>query len=271
MIGSGRFGFCMFLLAVSAGIQAQPVDASRVRDLSGLVMMMGPLQTMRDACANLFPAQATVIRGLYDASAVPAYAKLFGYEVKSPPPLDRDRELESLGMSESEASDWCFTDFPTTLDQFERTVRKSGSGDEGGVGWCREGANSETVDARRNPSHRRSLQSSQQPVRANRRSIESCIRDRRLVGFRRSLRAGDIRLLGSGSRRAPVRLFVDCTALSQGDVQGHQVHHISDRRAVRFYESAHRTHLMEVRTNSAARAGVAAWKRGSDGRVTISI
>lgn len=119
MIGSGRFGFCMFLLALSAGIQAQPVDASRVRDLSGLVMMMGPLQTMRDACANLFPAQAPVIRGLYDASAVPAYAKLFGYEVKSPPPLDHDRELESLGMSESEASDWCFTDFPTTLGQFD--------------------------------------------------------------------------------------------------------------------------------------------------------
>jgi hypothetical protein len=119
MIGSCRLIFCLFLLVVGAGAQAQPVDANRVRELSELVMMMGPLQTMRDTCANLFPAQATVIRGLYDASAVPTYAKLFDYEVKSPPPLDRDRELESLGMSEGEASSWCFTDFPATLDQFD--------------------------------------------------------------------------------------------------------------------------------------------------------
>ena len=89
MIRSGRFRLLYFILTMSAETRAQPVDASRVRDLSGLVMMMGPLQTMRDACANLFPAQATVIRGLYDASAVPAYPQIVGYEGEVAATLDR--------------------------------------------------------------------------------------------------------------------------------------------------------------------------------------
>ena len=123
MIELRRFGFCALLLALGAAAQAQPLDADRVKALSEIAMTIGPLQVMRDTCANLFPEQATVIRGLYDASAQPAYAKLLGYDIKPQPSLDRDKELQSLGMSEDEATTWCFMDFPTTLNQFDELYK----------------------------------------------------------------------------------------------------------------------------------------------------
>ncbi len=70
-------------------------------------------------CVGLYPSQARVIRGLYEASAVPGYARLFQLEVSPAQRFDRDAELTALGMSEGEASTWCLNDFPSMLDEFD--------------------------------------------------------------------------------------------------------------------------------------------------------
>ena len=75
MSGPVRIEFRAMLLCVAAtASQAQPVDAERARELAGLVMMIGSLQQMRDTCTHLYPSQTAVIRGFYEASAVPNYA-----------------------------------------------------------------------------------------------------------------------------------------------------------------------------------------------------
>ena len=70
-------------------------------------------------CIGLYPSQASVIRALYEASAVPTYARLFQLEVSPARESNRDAELAALGVSEGEASAWCLKDFSSGLDEFD--------------------------------------------------------------------------------------------------------------------------------------------------------
>ena len=109
----------LLLASVPTLGECQSLDGARAKELSGAVMMTLSLQEMRDMCIGLYPSQASVIRGLYEASAVPTYARLFQLEVNPARKSDRDAELAALGMSEGEASAWCLEDFPSGLDEFD--------------------------------------------------------------------------------------------------------------------------------------------------------
>ncbi len=104
-------------VVMAAGTQSRRTEG--VSDLGGLVMMMGSLRLTRDLCIDLFPSQADVIRGFYETSGAPSYAWI--PQVPRPPSdPDRQKALQSLGMSETEAAGWCLEDFPEMLDDFDR-------------------------------------------------------------------------------------------------------------------------------------------------------
>jgi len=98
----------------------QPRRAEAVRELGELVMMMGSLRLTHDLCIDLFPSQAEVIHGFYETSEAPSYAWLISQLARQPSDLDRQETLQSLGMSETEASGWCLREFPEMLDDFDR-------------------------------------------------------------------------------------------------------------------------------------------------------
>src|SRR5262245_40543832 len=113
-----RLGILLFA-SMPASSESQQVDAAQIRELSGAATMTLSLQLMRDTCSQIYPSQASVIRGLYEASTVPSYARLFQLAATSPQAIDREAELTALGMSEAEASSWCLADFPSMLDEFD--------------------------------------------------------------------------------------------------------------------------------------------------------
>ena len=107
MATPSRLGFCLLLLAATAGAEEQSEGLNSYIEFGGLIVTADGLNKTQHICTTLFPSQAQVIRGLYEASSVPKYVKAFRFEV--PPSLtgDRDKLFEALGKSESEMSSAC--------------------------------------------------------------------------------------------------------------------------------------------------------------------
>ena len=114
-----RLGLCVLLVATTAAAEERSEDVKAWVDFGRLLAMTSSLHQSQAVCENLFPSQAAVIRGYYEASSVPTYVKAIGPALQSPPTGGRDKLLASLGKSESEAAHWCSTGFPEALGKFD--------------------------------------------------------------------------------------------------------------------------------------------------------
>jgi hypothetical protein len=114
-----RLGLCALLVAASVGAEEQSEGMASYMEFGALMMNADQLNKAQSICTTLFPSQAQVIRGQYEASSLPKYVKAFGFQV--PPSLtgDRDKLLETLKKSESEMSSACLEKLPEALNKFD--------------------------------------------------------------------------------------------------------------------------------------------------------
>lgn len=116
---SPRIGLFALLIAATAAADERSQGLDAWVDFGRFIAMTTTLHRSQAVCSTLFPDQAAVIRGYYEASSVPTYAKAFGPALTPLETDDRDKLLESLGKSEGEVASWCSIDFPKALDKFD--------------------------------------------------------------------------------------------------------------------------------------------------------
>ena len=116
----GLAGLCVLLVAATARAEEQSEALNSYLEFGGLIATASGLNKMQAICTTLFPSQAEVIRGLYEASSVPTYVKAFGFEIPASLTGDRDKLLETLGKSESELSSVCLEKLPENLNGFDK-------------------------------------------------------------------------------------------------------------------------------------------------------
>lgn len=113
--------FLTIVVSVSATSQPLIRQKSPPPEMGGILILGKSLQRMTNICRNVFPSQAAVYEGIYQASSIPRYLALFKFEAKIPLVTgSRDEQLRALGMSEEEANSMCSTELMQHIDGFDR-------------------------------------------------------------------------------------------------------------------------------------------------------